>query len=85
MVLIGACFSNCYIINEENTAILASTVSWPFTDNHVMGTFCEKINFVKVFETAIGSRIVIIFGSEANGEWSLIESVDTKQLVIFSE
>ena len=30
--LIGACLFNCCTINEENTAISASTVSWLFAD-----------------------------------------------------
>ena len=57
----------------------------------VIGKFCEKINFIKVFETAIRSYIVIIFGIlllilrvKQMGKWSLIESAETKQLVIFS-
>ena len=45
----------------------------------VIGEFCEKINLIKVFDTAIRSYIVIIFwdfnidfASEANGEILLI-------------
>ena len=76
LFLIGACLFNCCMINAEKTAISATTVSWSFYRCfQVIGKFCEKINFIKVFETAIRSYIVIIFwdytidfASEANGE-----------------
>ena len=65
------------MINEQNTAMSGSTVSWSFTDvsRSMMGKFCEKIDLIQIFETTIRSHIVIILGdftidfaSETNGE-----------------